>query len=167
MRPDGEERNSCSVKICASLWLLSIGLKNSLLIDGVIELGHGRAYAKREAGMNHAQRLWAENRSQKTGLRLRLHVCLFRGVEPLTSHTCKLTDSQAAALEKYLRSHDFQFWEVPYARFAAGKEKTQVVFYESGKLVVQGKGTQDFVEFVLEPDILQEVKLGYETLLNP
>jgi len=88
-------------------------------------------------------------------------------VQPLSSHTCKLTDSQATALEAYLRSHDFAFREVPYARFAAGKEKTQVVFYESGKLVVQGKGTQDFVEFVLEPNILQEVKLGYETVLNP
>jgi ribonuclease HIII len=78
-----------------------------------------------------------------------------------------LTETQAGALENYLRSHDFQFRTVPYARFAGGKEKVQVVFYESGKLVVQGKGTQDFVEFVLEPLILQEVKLGYEAVLNP
>ena len=42
-----------------------------------------------------------------------------------------------------------------------------VVFYESGKLVVQGKGTQEFVEFVLEPQILGEARLGYETVLNP
>jgi ribonuclease HIII len=88
-------------------------------------------------------------------------------VQPLTSHTCQLTDRQADALEKYLRGHDFEFREVPYARFAAAKEKTNVVFYQSGKLVVQGKGTQDFIEFVLEPHILQEVKLGYETVLNP
>lgn len=70
-------------------------------------------------------------------------------------------------MEKYLRENDFKFRAVPYARFAGEKEKTNVVFYESGKLVVQGKGTQDFVEFVLEPLILQEVKLGYETVLNP
>src|SRR6188474_1586946 len=57
--------------------------------------------------------------------------------------------------------------QVPYARFAAEKEKLNVVFYESGKLVVQGKGTQEFVEFVLEPEILKEVKLGYEAVLNP
>ncbi len=88
-------------------------------------------------------------------------------MQPLTCHTCKLSDAQAAALENYLRSHDFEFRQVPYARFAAAREKTQVVFYESGKLVVQGKGAQDFVEFVLEPLILQEVKLGYETVLNP
>ncbi|MBI4327400.1 MAG: ribonuclease HIII, partial [Chloroflexi bacterium] len=41
------------------------------------------------------------------------------------------------------------------------------VFYESGKLVIQGKGTQEFVEFVLEPQILCEARLGYETILNP
>src|ERR1700744_3640295 len=88
-------------------------------------------------------------------------------MQPMTSHTCKLTDAQAAALENYLREHDYIFRTVPYARFAAGKEKTQVVFSERGKLVVQGKGTQEFVEFVLEPHILQEVKLGYETVLQP
>ena len=85
----------------------------------------------------------------------------------LTNHTCKLTGAQAGALQTFLRENGYQFREVPYARFAAEKEKTNVVFYESGKLVVQGKGTQDFVEFVLEPQILQEVKLGYETILNP
>jgi ribonuclease HIII len=88
-------------------------------------------------------------------------------MQPLTSHTCKLTDRQAVLLEGYLRGHDYKFREAPYARFAAEREKTNIVFYESGKLVVQGKGTQDFVEFVLEPTILQEVKLGYETVLNP
>jgi ribonuclease HIII len=56
---------------------------------------------------------------------------------------------------------------VPYARFAGEKDKTNVVFYESGKVVVQGKGTQEFIEFVLEPEILKEARLGYETILNP
>jgi ribonuclease HIII len=56
---------------------------------------------------------------------------------------------------------------VPYARFAFESDKTNIVFYESGKLVVQGKGTGEFVEFVLEPEILQQAKVGYETILNP
>jgi ribonuclease HIII len=88
-------------------------------------------------------------------------------VKPLTSYTGKLTDAQAAALRTWLGAHQYQFREVPYARFAAEKEKTNVVFYESGKLVVQGKGTQEFVEFVLEPEIVQEARLGYEAVLNP
>ena len=88
-------------------------------------------------------------------------------MKPLTSYTGKLTDAQAAALRTWLGAHQYQFREVPYARFAAEKEKTNVVFYESGKLVVQGKGTQEFVEFVLEPEIVQEARLGYEAVLNP
>src|SRR6266853_3556830 len=85
----------------------------------------------------------------------------------MTSYTCKLTDEQAAALKAWLEAHHYEFRQVPYARFAAEKEKTNLVFYESGKLVVQGKGTQEFVEFVLEPVILQEARLGYEAVLNP
>ena len=88
-------------------------------------------------------------------------------MKPLTSYTCTLTDAQAAALENLLKARNYRFREVPYARFAAEKDKLNVVFYESGKLVVQGKETQEFIEFVLEPEILKEARLGYETVLNP
>jgi ribonuclease HIII len=88
-------------------------------------------------------------------------------LKPLTSHTGKLTDAQADALKALLVERNWKFRDVPYARFAAEKDKTNVVFYESGKLVVQGKGTQEFIEFVLEPEILKEARLGYETVLNP
>ena len=88
-------------------------------------------------------------------------------VKPLTSYTCKLTDDHGAALRSYLTKLGYEFRTVPYARFAAEREKTNVVFYESGKLVVQGKETQEFVEFVLEPEILKEARLGYEAVLNP
>jgi len=70
-------------------------------------------------------------------------------------------------LKSWLEAHGYKFREVPYARFAGEKEKTNLVFYESGKLVVQGKGTQEFIEFVLEPEILKEARLGYEAVLNP
>jgi ribonuclease HIII len=88
-------------------------------------------------------------------------------VKPLTSYTRKLTPEQARALQRYLEQHDFKFRQVPYARFAGEKDKVNVVFYESGKLVLQGKGTPEFIEFVLEPEILREARLGYETVLNP
>ncbi len=39
--------------------------------------------------------------------------------------------------------------------------------YESGKLVIQGKGTTDFVQFYLEPCLLGEARLGYEHVLDP
>jgi ribonuclease HIII len=70
-------------------------------------------------------------------------------------------------LEANLRARGYEFRKIPYAKFAASKDKVNVVLYESGKLVVQGKGTHEFVEFLLEPEILRQARLGYETLLEP
>jgi ribonuclease HIII len=84
-----------------------------------------------------------------------------------TSHTCTLEAAQAAKLEAWARERGWLFRSVPHARFAAEEQRVKVVWYESGKLVVQGKGTQEFVEFVLEPLILEEARLGYETVLDP
>jgi ribonuclease HIII len=88
-------------------------------------------------------------------------------VQPLTSYTCKLTDEQASALDAALRARNWKSRTVPYARFAFESDEANIVFYESGKLVVQGKGAQEFIEFLLEPEILKQAKLGYETVLNP
>ena len=88
-------------------------------------------------------------------------------MKPLAIYTCKLTDEQATALDAALRARDWKPRTVPYARFAYESPKANIVFYESGKLVVQGKGTQEFIEFVLEPEVLKQARLGYETVLNP
>jgi ribonuclease HIII len=88
-------------------------------------------------------------------------------VKALTTYTCKLTSNQSKTLQAWLRTQGYEFQEVAYARFAAAKDNVNVVLYESGKLVVQGKGTQEFVEFVLEPHVLQEARLGYEAVLDP
>lgn len=82
-------------------------------------------------------------------------------------HTGKLTDDQASALQAALVARHWKPRTVPYARFAFESDKCNVVFYESGKLVAQGKGVQEFVEFLLEPEILKQAKLGYEAVLNP
>ena len=42
-----------------------------------------------------------------------------------------------------------------------------MVFYHTGKLVVQGKETESFVKFLLEPEILGEARMGYEHVLDP
>lgn len=88
-------------------------------------------------------------------------------MKPITSHTCKLTDEEAARLQAVLRDPSYESRDVPYARFAAARDKLTVVFYQSGKLVVQGKNTREFIEFVLEPEVLQRAELGYEEELNP
>jgi ribonuclease HIII len=88
-------------------------------------------------------------------------------VPPLNSYTARLNDSQAQALERIVRDGTFELRDTPHARFSGAKKDLNVIFYESGKLLVQGKGTEDFVRFVLEPRILQEARLGYETILQP
>ena len=85
----------------------------------------------------------------------------------LTSYTCKLTEEQAAQLETHLLAHEYEMREVPHTRFAGHRDKLNVNYYTSGKLLVQGKGTREFVEFVLEPEILKEARLGYEAEINP
>ncbi|SVB81245.1 uncharacterized protein METZ01_LOCUS234099, partial [marine metagenome] len=85
----------------------------------------------------------------------------------LTSYTCKLTEEQAAQLETHLLAHDYEMREVPHTRFAGHRDKLNVNYYTSSKLLVQGKGTREFVEFVLEPEILKEARLGYEAEINP
>ena len=52
--------------------------------------------------------------------------------------------------------------------FFAQKGKLSVAVYAKGpKAVVQGKETEEFVRFQLEPLILKEARLGYEEVLQP
>src|SRR5512137_422038 len=87
--------------------------------------------------------------------------------QPISSYTRKLEDAQAESLRALLVERGYRFKEVPYARFAADGRDANVVMYASGKLVVQGKGTEEFVQFILEPEVLKRAELGYEEVLNP
>lgn len=86
---------------------------------------------------------------------------------PLTSYTIKLTDAQFERIRLDLAQRGFAFREVPYAHFGASKEKLQVTAFQSGKLLLQGKGVEEFVQFYLEPEILGEARLGYEHVHDP
>ncbi len=62
----------------------------------------------------------------------------------------------------------FEFAPKPYTIFFAQKNKLSVAVYEKGpKILVQGKGIEEFVQFELEPKILGEAKLGYEEVHTP
>lgn len=60
---------------------------------------------------------------------------------------------QLQQLQEILLDHGWEITDAPYCLYKASKDKTTVAAYTSGKLVVQGKGTPDFVEFILEPYI--------------
>ena len=72
----------------------------------------------------------------------------------MTSHTAKLTPEQAEALRGILAKRDFESAGVPHAVFSYKRPKLAITWYKSGKLLIQGKGTQEFVEFTLEPEVL-------------
>lgn len=86
----------------------------------------------------------------------------------LHSHTVPLTTAQAEELRKILTVQGYEFEEKPYMLFSARKLKLNIAVYEKGpKAVIQGKGIEDFITFVLEPEILGEVKFGYEEVHSP
>ena len=83
------------------------------------------------------------------------------------SYTVKLTPDQMDATARILREGNYRPRRVEYALAAAEGEDCQIVLYQSGKCLVQGKGAADWVTFVLEPQVLGEARLGYEDVLNP
>jgi ribonuclease HIII len=86
----------------------------------------------------------------------------------VNSYTISILPSQAEALRNLLKDRGFEFADRPYTLFFAQKEKLSVAVYEKGpKVVVQGKETEDFVRFYLEPEILKEARVGYEEVFNP
>ncbi len=88
--------------------------------------------------------------------------------QPLTTYTALLTNEQVKALRQLLEVAGFEFSPKPYTLFFARKNKLSVAVYEKGpKLLLQGKGIDDFVSFELEPKILGEARLGYEEVHSP
>lgn len=88
--------------------------------------------------------------------------------KPLTLYTSPLTPEQAEKLRQILLAEGYKFEPKPYTLYYAAKDKLNVAVYEKGpKVVLQGKGTQEFVTFRLEPEILGEAKIGYEDVHNP
>jgi ribonuclease HIII len=86
----------------------------------------------------------------------------------ITLYNTPLTPAQAAKLKLLLREEGYKLESRPYTPYFAQKDKLTIAVYEKGpKVVIQGRGTEDFVKFRLEPDILGEAKLGYEEILNP
>ena len=86
----------------------------------------------------------------------------------MNSYTHALTNEQATKLRALLDELGFEFSPKEYTVFFGQKNKLSVAVYEKGpKVLVQGKGVEEFVQFELEPKILGEAKLGYEEVHAP
>src|ERR1700736_6706174 len=86
----------------------------------------------------------------------------------MNSYTHALTDEQVAKLRALLEELGFEFSPKPYTLFFAQKNQLSAAGFERRpKVLVQGKGVEEFVQFELEPKILGEAKLGYEEVHSP
>ncbi len=87
----------------------------------------------------------------------------------LASYTAKLDDVQMEKLRAICEARGWLAFEVAYARFAfkADHAKVNVTAYESGKVVVAGKGTEEFVTMTLEPEVVGAARLGYDEVRHP
>ena len=102
------------------------------------------------------------------GFHLDSHGWKAESSRPVTSHTAPLTSAQAETLRRLLEERGYDFETKPHALFSARKGKLNVTVYQKGpKVLVQGKDTEDFIRFILEPEVLGEAKLGYEEILEP
>ena len=87
--------------------------------------------------------------------------------KPITSYTIKLDEGQMEKLRLACAARNWETAEVPYARFAFKGPKVNVTAYTSGKVVVAGKETEDFVQNVIEAEVTGAPKLGYDAVLHP
>lgn len=80
----------------------------------------------------------------------------------VTHYVRELDLGQMTALQELLQARGWSFSAPPHSHWQALQGKARVTAYRSGKLCVQGAGTADFVQFILEPEILREARFGYE-----
>lgn len=88
----------------------------------------------------------------------------------LTMWTSTLDEAQIAALGKICaEGNGFEATETPYAIFSYKSKplKINVTVYTSRKIVVAGKGTQEFVQNVIEPQVTGVARLGYDDVYHP
>jgi ribonuclease HIII len=85
----------------------------------------------------------------------------------LTTYTIKLDDAQMERLRELCAAKHWESAEVPYARYAFKGPRVNVTAYTSGKLVVAGKETEDFVQNVIEAEVTGTARLGYDDVHHP
>lgn len=80
------------------------------------------------------------------------------------SHVFEIDPSLAGKMTQDLEGQGFEMSQPQHTLFKGTKKGINCTFYKSGKCVVQGKESKEFIEFYLEPHILGKVQLGYEHL---
>jgi len=84
--------------------------------------------------------------------------------EKILNYTEKLSKEQIDQLYEILNQRGYNFSQKQYTHWICTLPDLVISAYLSGKVVIQGKGTEDFVLFTLEPSILKKASLGYDNL---
>lgn len=87
----------------------------------------------------------------------------------MTLYTVKLDEDQLEKLSALCDHRLYGYYFVDHTLFAfkAKREEVNIVAYKSGKVVIQGKGTEDFVRNTIEAEITGAAELGYEEIHHP
>ena len=89
-----------------------------------------------------------------------------------SSYTYELTNDQQEILLGIMVNGNYRRREVPYSLWSIEGDHFNATLYAKEKhgrrkLCVQGSKAEDFVLFVLEPNVLGAATLGYENVLDP
>jgi ribonuclease HIII len=82
-------------------------------------------------------------------------------------HTCTLDEKQLEKLRIFCAKDGWESHNIVHSAFAYRGANVHLVAYRSGKVVITGRGTEDFIIFHLEPEITGQPTLGYEEVLHP
>ena len=93
------------------------------------------------------------------------HAKKIMSTEKIVTYSAQLNNPQIEKLHSILENQSCTFTEHEHMIWKASRPGLSISAYNSGKVVIQGKETQDFVLFTLEPEILQKASLGYEKIL--
>ena len=83
------------------------------------------------------------------------------------SYTFNCNTAEQERLLQELKREIYRIETVPHTLIAVSLEKCRINLYKSGKLLIQGKRAKEWIEFVLEPNILQRIEIGYDEILDP
>ena len=87
--------------------------------------------------------------------------------QKVSVYTVAISDEQMGKVYDLCVLRGFSKYDCPYSNFAFKGDSLTIVGYASGKLVVQGNNTEDFVKYDIEPNITQVPVFGYDEFLHP
>ena len=91
----------------------------------------------------------------------------FASLAAMNSFTYNLSEDEQVRLQNLVATRGYETHEKTHAHFTIKPEGCNVTLYHSGKCLIQGKGSEDWIRFELEPQVLLRAELDYQDELHP